>query len=339
MVGEKHMKQAFSALLVLVALGLTACQRDDRAAAEPGLGASATPRVVAMVRLTAVDDNTVASFQAAMSKLGYQAGQQVTYLDAPPAGSVDKLEGIIRHHLDKKPDLFLVSSTPATLAVNRLTEASGQPPVIFAPVNDPLAAGIVADLQHPGGHITGIRLPLGDDLRLQWLTRIAPQAKRVFLPYSADDKSALKSVEQVTAVATKLGLQLVPQPIPVGGSVSATIATMPRDVEAIFLPRDSRVEAAIAEFVAVAAQRRLPIAAPSLIQVEAGALFSYGFVHRDIGRQAARLADQIFKGIAAGDLPVEMAESSLSINLVTARQLGIAIPDDILHQAENIIRE
>jgi putative ABC transport system substrate-binding protein len=83
----------------------------------------------------------------------------------------------------------------------------------------------------------------------------------------------------------------------------------------------------------------LPIAAPSLIQVEAGALFSYGFVHKDIGRQAARLADQIFKGMAAGDLPVEMGENSLSINLLTARKLGISIPDDILVQAEHIIRE
>lgn len=336
------MKPAYPALLIMVFLGLAACQRDDRAGAEPGPSVPSTPRVVAMIRLTPVDDNTVAGFRAAMRNLGYQEGKQVTYLDAPPAGSVEKLENIIRGHLDNKPDLIFVSSTPATLAVKRLTEASGKPPVIFAPVNDPLAAGIVTDLKHPGGHITGIRLPLGDDLRLQWLTRIAPQAKRIFLPYSADDRSALKSVEQVTAAAAKLGLQLVLHPIPAGATVSNAITaidTIATDVDAIFLPRDSRVEAAIAEFVAIAAQRRLPIAAPSLIQVEAGALFSYGFVHRDIGRQAARLADQIFKGIAAGDLPVEMAESSLSINLVTAHKLGITVHDDILTQAEYLVRE
>jgi putative ABC transport system substrate-binding protein len=330
------MKRTFPALLMMVFLGLTACQRDDMAGATPDPSA---PRLVAMVRLTAVDANTVAGFKAAMTTLGYQEGKQVIYLDAPPAGSVDKLEGIIRSHLDKKPDLIFVSSTPATLAVKRLTEASGKPPVIFAPVNDPLAAGIVTNLRHPGGHITGIRLPLGDDLRLQWLTRIAPHAKRIFLPYSADDMSALKSVEQVTAAAGKLGLELVRYPIPSGGTVTAALAAVPADVGAIFLPRDSRVESAIAEFVALAEQRRLPIAAPSQIQVEAGALFSYGFVHRDIGLQAARLADQIFKGIAAGDLPVEMGENSLSINLITARKLGITVPDDILAQAEQIIRE
>jgi len=330
------MKQAFLTAALVSLFSVTACQRDDVAGAQPAAG---VPRVIAMVQLTAVDRHTVAGFQEAMAKLEYQEGKQVIYLAAPPAGSVDKLEGIIRSHLDKKPDLFLVSSTPATLAIKRLTEASGKPPVIFAPVNDPLAAGIVTDLKHPGGYITGIRLPLGDDLRLQWLTRIAPHAKRVFLPYSADDKSALSSVEQATAAAAKLGLELVMHPIPAGSSVSAAITALPADVEAIFLPRDSRVETAIAEFVTVAEQRRLPIAAPSLIQVEAGALFSYGFVHQDIGRQAARLADQIFKGVAAGDLPVEMAENSLSINLVTARKLGLTISDDILVQAEHVIRE
>ncbi len=330
------MKRTFPAALLMVFFALAACQRDDLASAKPAAGA---PRVITMLRLTAVDNHTVAGFQAAMTKLGYQDGQRVTYVDAPPAGSVDKLEGIIRSHLDKKPDLLLVSSTPVALAVKRLTEASGKPPVIFAPVNDPLAAGLITDLKHPGGHITGIRLPLGDDLRLQWLTRIAPQAKRIFLPYSADDKSALSSVEQVTAAAAKLGLELVPHPIPAGSTVPGAIAAMPADVGAIFLPRDSRVESAIAEFVDVAARRRLPIAAPSLIQVEAGALFSFGFVHRDVGRQAARLADQIFKGTSAGDLPVEMAENSLSINLTTARKLGIKIPDDILVQANHVIRE
>lgn len=317
-------------------LGLVGCQRNELSGAK---STPAAPRVIAMVQLTEVDRKTVAGFQEGMAKLGYQEGKNVIYLSAPPAGSVDKLEGITRAHLAKNPDLFFVSSTPATQAVKRLTESSRKPPVVFAPVNDPLGAGIVADLKYPGGHITGIRLPLGDDLRLQWLVRIAPQVRRVFLPYSADDKSALTSVQQATEAAAKLGLELVKYPIPAGRTVSSAIAAIPADVGAIFLPRDSRVEAAITEFIAVAEARRLPIVAPSLNQVEAGALFSYGFSHRDIGRQAARLADQILKGVAAGDLPVEMAENSLSINLATARKLGMHIPDDILLQAEHVIRE
>lgn len=325
------MKPVF--LLALLA-ALLACQRGA-----PAPETRERPRVIALVQLTEVDRNTRKGFMEAMSALGYREGEQVIYLSAPPAGSADKLERLIRQHLAQKPDLFFVSSTPATLVAKQLTTASGGPPVLFAPVNDPLAAGIVKDLKHPGGHITGIRLPTGDDLRLQWLTRIAPHVKRVFLPYTGDDESALTSVQQATEAAGKLGLRLLPYPIPKDGSVADAIAALPADAEAIFLPRDSRVEAGIAAFVAIAEQRRLPICAPSRIQVEAGALFSYGYVHQDIGRQAARLADQILQGLPPGDLPVEMAENSLSINLRTALELGLHIPDDVLLQADFLIRE
>jgi len=328
------MNKTLSIVLLAALLGLTGCDRGELSATKP------KPQVIAMVQLTEVDRSTVAGFQEEMATLGYQEGKNITYLSVPPAGSIDKLEGIIKGLLAKQPDLLLVSSTPATLVAKRLTATDRKkPPIIFAPVNDPLAAGIVTDLKHPGGHITGIRLPTGDDLRLQCLVRIAPLTKRVFLPYNADDKSALKSVEVASAAAASLGLELVRYPIPAGSSIAAVIAAMPTDVDAIFLPRDSRVEAAIADFIAVASARRLPIAAPSQTQVESGALFSYGFAHKDIGRQAARLADQILKGVKAGDLPVEMAENRLAINLATARKLGISIPNDILLQAEHLVRE
>jgi putative ABC transport system substrate-binding protein len=298
----------------------------------------AAPRVVAMVQLTAVDANTVAGFQEKLAQLGYRENSEIVYLSTGPVGQVDKLESVIQNHLTKQPDLIFVSSTPATQAVKRLTDLKQHPPIVFAPVNDPLAAGIVSDLRRPGGHITGIRLPTGDDLRLQWLLRIAPHAKRIYLPFSKDDRSSLTSLKQASEAAEKLGIKLLPQALPPEGGVSAAIAALPADADAIFLPRDSRIEAGIETFVAEARKRRLPLSAPSLIQVQAGALVSYGFVHKDIGRQAARLADQIFRGVAPGDLPVEMAESRLAINLAAAREIGITIPDDIIAQAEYVLR-
>lgn len=331
-----NMLSLFSMLLLAVMALLTGCQRNDSVSPKDALS---TQRVIAMVQLTEVDRNTVAGFKEAMSKLGYEEGKNVTYLEVLPAGSTEKLDGIIRNQLEKKPNLFLASSTPATLAVKRLTEAEQKPPVVFAPVNDPLGAGIVADLKHPGGHITGIRLPTGDDLRMQWLTRLVPGAKRVFLPYSADDKSAQTSMQQADTAAVQLGIKLYKYPISSGETVGHAITAMPTDVDAIFLPRDSRLEAAIEDWIASAKTRGIPISGPSQAQVIAGALFSYGFVHRDIGRQAARLADQILRGTAAGDLPVEMAENSLSINLATAQRLGIKISNDILIQADQVIRE
>lgn len=300
--------------------------------------APASPLRIALVQLTAVDRQTVAGFKAGMAEAGYREGRDVVYLDPGPVGRIEALEAVVHDLLQRQPDLFMVSSTPATQAVRRLT-ASKNIPVVFAPVNDPLGAGIVADLKHPGGWITGVRLPIGDDLRLQWLSEIAPGTRRVFVPYTPEDKSALTSLESIARVAPRLGLTLLPRPVRGEAGVLAALADLPADVDAVFLPRDSSVESHVDLFVAFARPRRLPVCAPSLIQVEAGALFSYGFVHGDIGRQAARLARQIFTGVKPGDLPVEMAESVLSLNLVTAREIGIAIPDTILLQAERVVRE
>lgn len=296
------------------------------------------PFQVALVRLTTVDDQTVAGFKAAMLAAGYREGERIRYLDQGPAGSIDRLDAIIQTQLRARPDLFLVSSTPATQAVQRLTREKGIP-IVFAPVNDPLAAGIVNNLKHPGGQITGVRLPTGDDLRLHWLREIVPGARRVWVPYTPEDRSAHATLAQIRDAAPGLGVNLLEQPVSGEREVKAALAAMPADVDAIFLPRDSSIESHIELFVEFALQRRLPLSAPSLIQVDAGALFSYGFVHGEVGQQAAHLAEQIIKGVSPGDLPVQMAENVLSINLATARRIGIDIPDTILLQAERIVRE
>lgn len=326
-------KTVFLLLALALALALVAVFQPMAPRTE-----KAVPRTIAIVQLTEVDDATVAGFRDGMAARGYREGVDVVYANPGAVGSPDKLEEAIRKLLQKNPDLFLVSSTPATLAVKRLTEARRWPPVVFAPVNDPLGAGVVENLSHPGGHITGVRLPTGDDLRMKWLLRIAPGVKRVYLPYSADDKSALVSLEKARQAAEMFGVTLLPRAL-AQEDIATAAAAIPREADAVFLPRDSRIEARIEAFVAQAEKRRLPLSAPSLAQVRAGALFSYGYVHQDTGGQAARLADQIFKGTAPGDLPVEMAENQLAINLAAAGRIGIAVPDEILHQAEYLIRQ
>lgn len=295
------------------------------------------PLVISVVQLTPVDAATLQGFKEGMAQRGYREGKDIVYLDEGPAGTIARLEALVRRQLAAKPRLFFVSSTPATQAVKKHLGATAIP-VVFAPVNDPVDAGIVASLKAPGGNITGIRLPAGDDLRLEWLKKIAPTVKRVYLPYNPGDRSALASLELARQAAAVLGIELLAEAVRSGEEVRPALAALPADIDAIFLPRDSTIEARIADFTATALQRRLPLCAPSLLQVEAGALFSYGFMHHQIGQQAARLADQILRGTPPADLPVETAESRLVINQVTARAIGLPIPGEILRQAETVIR-
>lgn len=296
-----------------------------------------TARRIGFISLTTVDNATLAGFKAGMAELGYREGQEVVYSAAGPAGSISRLDGLIAELLAQRPDLVLVSSTPATLAMKRATQQTALP-VVFAPVNDPVGSGVVASLQAPGGNLTGIRLPVSDKRRLQWLKELAPATRRVLVPYTPNDKSALATLAEIREVAPKLGIELVERPIEGTGQLQTLFTAFPKGVDAVFLPRDSTLEAQIALLVRFAKSHRLPLCAPSLAQVEAGALLSFGFVHREIGRQAARLAVQILRGTRPADLPVEAAENYLAVNLRTADEIGLPIPDHILKQASVIVR-
>jgi putative ABC transport system substrate-binding protein len=113
---------------------------------------------------------------------------------------------------------------------------------------------------------------------------------------------------------------------------------IPKNIDAIFLVPDSTVNSRIKDVLAVALDRKLPVSGPSTAQVEQGALTTYGFVHHEVGAQAARIAAQVLKGADPGELPVETAEFFLAINLQAADAIGLEIPYKILQQAEIVIR-
>lgn len=291
------------------------------------------PFRIGVVSLTEVDNSTLSGFKEGMQALGYVEGKHVQYLTPGPAGNVERLDPLIAELLQQGVDLLLVSSTPATLRVKEATAKSGIP-VVFAPVNDPVSSGIVDTLKHPGGNITGIKLPMGDKLRIQWLTELVPNAKHVYFPYTPSDKSSLQTLAQIREAVTYLGITLLRQPLIAPDSE----LLIPDEAQAIFIPRDSTLEARIDEFAAISRSRLLPISAPSLIQVEAGALYTYGFIHHEFGKQAARLTHQIIQGVSPADIPVEVAESYLAINLRSAEECNLQLNDEVLRKAHILLR-
>ncbi|MEN6585141.1 MAG: ABC transporter substrate-binding protein [Sulfuricella sp.] len=306
--------------------------------AQTGSPPARKPYVIGAIQLTDVDASTFAGLKEELEELGYHEGRDIVYLNSGSAVTIDKLEPMIRRLLARKVDLLFVSSTPATLAAQRATRESGTP-VVFAPVNDPVGSGIVKSLRNPGGNITGIRLPMGDDLRLQWFAKSIPRMRRILVPYNPSDASAVLSLDLISDAAGKLQLTLLPLPINGSAELSSMLNQLPSGIDAIFLPRDSTLESHIRDIVGAAQQRGLPVCAPSLSQVSAGALLSYGYMHHKIGHQAAGLVDQVLRGTPTADLPVETAENYLAVNLRVAHALGLGIPEDILAQADLILNE
>lgn len=295
-----------------------------------------TSKTVAFISLSHVDDNTFDGFKTQMEKYGWDENKNIKYIVPGAAHKVENLESIVKSVIQKNPDLILVSSTPATQEVKKQVPCSDIP-IVFSPVNDPVASNIVQNLKMPEACITGIRLPIGDTKRFEWLYAIAPSVKTVLVPYTPNDDSSIASRDNIKEIAKELNIRIIEKALAEGMAIEDFFKTVPDSIEAIFLPRDSRIEVRIEEFVKFSLAKKLPLSAPSYQQVEKGALFTFGFIHKELGIEAARMVDRILKGVKPADLPVKFGNAYLVINQKTAKIIGIEFPKNALRNAKLII--
>jgi putative ABC transport system substrate-binding protein len=279
-------------------------------------------------------DAIVEGFKEGMAELGYTEGENVTYIYEGATDSIGKLDAIAQRLVAADVDLILSITTPATQAAQRAT-ADTDIPLVFAPVTDPVGAGLVSSLRQPGGNTTGITFGAQEGRRLEWLIRVVPTIKKVYIPFNPEDRSAVLSLETVSKAAATLGVELITRETRTVEEVIAAIENMPQEADAIFLLPDSLVGSQATKF----ARYKLPTSAADPANMEIlNMLTSYGMDLKAVGKQAARLVDQIFQGIKPADLPVETAEFYFAINLKTAKVIGLNIPSDILEQANIVVR-
>jgi putative ABC transport system substrate-binding protein len=247
------------------------------------------------------------------------------------------IDAEIQRLLDQKGDLFLTLGTLPTLRAKETLEGTNIP-VVFAPATDPLKQGIVMNLRQPGGAITGIRVEDSIPQALEWLLKLGPKTKKVYVPYNPELNVSVAAKTSLEEAAAKLGIELVTDEVSNLEEVVTAIKTLPEEVKAIFLVRMPGLDSGVSSVTQAALERGIAVGSASPQQVEAGGLVTYGRDPFFVGKQAARLVDQILQGTKPGDLPVETAKFFLGINLKTAAALGLDIPDDILRQADTVIR-
>ena len=279
----------------------------------------------------------VQGFRDGMAELGYIEGEDVTYIFEGSPIKGDELDAFLERLVEAEVDLIFTAGTPTGVAAHRITKGTNIP-VVFGVIADPIAAGVMEDLTRPDGNITGVMLSESQARRLELLIEIVPDAKRIFVPNNPEDTAASSAVAQINELAPDLGIEIVEGKTRNDSEVTELLNNIPKDIDAIFLVPDSVVNSRLTDVLAVACDRKLPVSGPSTAQVEEGALTTYGFIHHEVGAQAARIAHHILKGADPGEYPVETAESYLAINLQVADAIGLEIPDEILQQAEIIIR-
>jgi putative ABC transport system substrate-binding protein len=312
--------------LLLTALVLAACGRAE------------VPKThtIGVVNYDAILEPVLDGFKTKMTALGYAEGHNVTYIyKGVVQGDPQLVEREMERVKQQRIDLLLTLGTQPTVAAKKAT-AGTTLPVVFAPVLDPIAIGAVESLTRPGGNLTGVRNGGTISKSLEWLRRVAPRAGTIYTIYHPRDMVAQQATKSLSSLAPSIGVNLVLIEVHSAQEAIAAIEKLPKGGAIFFVPTPSLEP--LAPLVHAASRRGIPTGANLHRAREAGVLVTYSADWFSMGEQAARLADQIFKGAKPAELPVETGEHSLRIDLRTAAAIGLDISDEILRQADLVIR-
>ena len=299
------------------------------------------PKKIARIGLLSPYSSAIASrnreaFLKSLHEFGY-AGNSIVVLGRYADGNSARLSILASELVSLKPDVIMTSTVPAIQAAMQATSTI---PIVTVSA-DPVGAGLVASLARPGGNVTGLSLlsPELDGKRLEVLSETFPKSKRVAFIWNPADAGMALRFKAVQSAGQALHLMI--QSLEVkrlndleGALESATV----RKVDAMIVP-SAIANAYRRQILDFTLNKRLPAMYENRESAEAGGLIAYGPSGTDLWRRAATYVDKILKGAKPGDLPVEQPRKfELVINLHTANQIGVMIPQKVLARADKVIR-
>jgi putative ABC transport system substrate-binding protein len=288
---------------------------------------------------TAASDASFAALRQGLHDLGHIEGKNILFEYRGAQGKPDRIPVLMAELVQLRMDLLFCPNLPA---IHAAREATKTIPIVIVSNVDPVELGIVESFAHPGGNITGLTLQSLDlsGKRLELLKEIFPKLKRVALVWNTGDQSMNLITKQIQAAAPPLGLTLQPygvrDPDDFGG-IFEKISQNPTD--ALFSVADRLISSQRKQILEFGVKSKIPTMFDSAPAVEAGALMAYGPSRAEVSRRAAVYVDKILKGAKPADLPVEQpTKFELIINLKTAAQIGLTIPQTVLMRADRVIK-
>jgi putative ABC transport system substrate-binding protein len=279
----------------------------------------------------------LSAFTQALAGLGWTDGRDVRVDVRWTGDDINRSQEIAQELVGLHPDIILTQGTPATAAVQRETRTT---PIVFAVGADPVASGIVARLDRPGGNATGFaRLqPTPGGKWLELLSEIAPGLKRAAIMFNPDNPAALVLLPPFETAARSLKIVPIVSPVHDDSEMETANDLGREPPGGLVVMPNSLVIVHRAPIISAAARSKVPAVYPQSDFTRDGGLLSYGVDVVDNWRRAATYVDRILRGDKPGDLPVQFpTKFEMAVNRKTATALGLAIPRSILLRADEVI--
>ncbi len=279
--------------------------------------------------------------QLALRELGYIEGQNIATEYRYAEGRSDRQPELAAELVRLKVDIIVTAGGGIIQAAKNATNTI--PIVMAGSPNDPVEAGLVESLARPGGNVTGLTnltRELGGK-RLELLKEAVPKLARVAVLYDPAVRVSAHEVKEVLPVAARgLGLTLQPWEVRSADGFEKVFAALSKQrPDGLFVSGGPLMRDNQKRILGFALKSRLPSVYPQREYVDAGGLMYYGADIADSYRRVAYFVDRILKGAKPTDLPVEQpTKFELVINLKTAKQIGLTIPQSVLYRADKVIK-
>ncbi len=281
-------------------------------------------QLVSHPSLNTIRDN----FTEELEDLGYVDGENVDIHYADASGQVANLNSIINQFEDEQSDVIVAIATPTAQMAARVSDDI---PVIFSAVSDPVGAQLVADLDHPGGNITGTSDEVQVDQIIELARTIDPSIEKVGFLYNASETNSVSNLKKAKEYCLENGLTLIEATGKDITELQTSAAVLCQKVDIILSPNDNTVASAMASLSKTATDAGIPYYVGADSMVGDGGFATVGIDYAQLGKETADMTDQVLNGTKAGDIPVKIYKEDLFIyvNKKTMEDLGIELPESI----------
>lgn len=327
---KKSVFQKFlsAAVFTSMVFTLTACSGSDNNAQSDadsnGDGEKLTVGIVQLIDNGAFEDMREGFIQELNDK-GYGEDKvEIIYKNAQ--GDATNLNTICQDMVDNQVDLVATIATPAAQA---MVAMESDIPVVFISVSNPVGAGIISDMEHPDKNATGTSnaIPINEIFELS--DELTPGMQTYGLLYCTNEVNSVTTINQAKEYLDAQGLSYVEQIVTNSNEVQQAAQSLVGQVDAIFVPNDSVIQAAMPLVAEVARDAKIPVYGSSAVMVTSGAFATVAITDTEIGAISADMAIQYLEGTTIADIPaLVVPANAIVVNEQTADTLGITFSDE-----------
>jgi putative ABC transport system substrate-binding protein len=269
-------------------------------------------------------DEVRAGIIAGLNKRGYTDGTTVKIVFKNANGDASLTLPIAQEFVRMAPSVIVPISTPSALSAAKATKSV---PIVFSGVTDPVGTGLVTNLGHPGGNITGVSDKWPFRAQVQAFLQVFPKTRRIGMLYTRGDDVSKIGVEAIDELSKQLGFQLRLSPVSQGSDVYPAAVALLRDVDTIYTGIDHLLLENMDGLVKAAREARKPLFGGESGSVEKGAVLAVSINMTTFGDLTAEIVAKILRGQKPSEIPVAVVSNGdLLVNKRAASQFGLDIP-------------